>query len=60
MRTEDVEAQARQLYDAIGPKAIATAAKRAQEQETAGDADAAHHWRRVEERLRSMRGPRQT
>lgn len=60
MRSEDVETQARQLYDSLGPQAIATAARRASESERSGAAETARTWRRIESRLRERRGPRQT
>ena len=60
MRMEDVEAQAIRLWEELGPRAIATAAQRAADAEQSGETDAAHAWRRVEERLKERRGARQS
>lgn len=60
MKTQDVEAQALQLYEQLGARAIATAAHRAMEQEHAGNEDGATTWRRIERRLKERRGPRQS
>ena len=59
MTSEEIEAQALSLYEALGPRAIATAAQRAVRAEETGDTDVAHAWRRVEERLKERRGARQ-
>lgn len=59
MRTEEIEDQARLLYDALGPRAIATAAQRAVRCEEIGETEAAHAWRRVQERIKERRGARQ-
>jgi hypothetical protein len=48
---------ARQLMDAHGQRAIAEAAQRAAEHERNKDDDEAKTWRRVEQALKSMRGP---
>ncbi|MDX1377195.1 MAG: hypothetical protein R3357_16635 [Burkholderiales bacterium] len=58
--TEDISALARHLYDAHGPKAIAEAAQKAASFEGAGDDKQARLWRRVEQVLREMRGPRES
>lgn len=60
MKTTDVSALARHLFDTQGPKAIAEAAHRAQLCSKAGDTEQAKTWERVEAVLREMRGPRQT
>ncbi|SFI25238.1 hypothetical protein [Albimonas pacifica] len=60
MRMEDVELQARALYDELGPRAIATAAQRAAKYEDKGDAEEAHNWRRIQQRLTEKRGARQS
>ena len=59
MRMEDVELQARALYDQLGPRAIATAAQRAAQFEDDGDREEAHNWRRIQQRLTEKRGARQ-
>jgi hypothetical protein len=46
-----------QLRDAHGDRAIAEAAQRAAECERNKDKDEAKTWRRVEEALKTMRGP---
>jgi hypothetical protein len=48
---------ARELMDAHGPRAIAEAAQRAVECERNKDQDEAKTWRKVEEALKTMRGP---
>jgi hypothetical protein len=48
---------ARQLRDAHGDRAIAEAAQRAVQSERLEDKDEAKTWRRVEEALKTMRGP---
>ena len=59
MRAQDIEIQARQLHERMGERAIAAAARRAVTAEGKGEAEEAHMWRCVEERLKEMRGPRQ-
>jgi hypothetical protein len=48
---------ARGLKEAHGDRAIAEAAQRASECERKKDKDEAKTWRRVEEALKTMRGP---
>lgn len=60
MRMEDVELQARALYDQLGPRAIATAAQRAAKYDDQGDAQEARNWRRIQERLTEKRGAHQS
>jgi len=60
MRMEEIEQHATQLFAAIGPKAIATAAQRAHDAEQTGAVDDAANWRKIEARLLEMRGPRQS
>lgn len=60
MNTTDISALARHLFETKGPKAIAEAAQKAVAFESSGDAAQAKHWRRVEELLREMRGPRES
>ncbi|MDF2233000.1 hypothetical protein P2H44_10580 [Albimonas sp. CAU 1670] len=60
MRMEDVELQARALFDELGPRAIATAAQRAAQLESEGDREEASNWRRIQQRLTEKRGARQS
>lgn len=60
MESADISALARHLYETHGPKAIAEAAQKAASFEKAGDAKQAKTWRRVEDVLREMRGPRES
>ena len=53
----DIQDIARRLYEAHGPRAAAEAARKAQEQEAAGDAGDAEAWRRVEAALIRRIGP---
>ena len=55
----DVSAIARHLFETQGAKAIAEAAQKAELFGRAGDTEQAKMWRRVEETLLEMRGPRQ-
>jgi hypothetical protein len=58
MHAVEVQALARQLFDALGPKALAEAAQKARKYETSGDKSKATDWRRIEAALGHMRGPR--
>lgn len=60
MRMEDVEIQARALYEQLGPRAIATAAQRAARHDEMGEAEAAQTWRRIQSRLTEKRGAHQS
>jgi len=60
MNTSDVSTVARHLFDTHGAKAIAEAAQKAAAFEKAGDAEQAKFWRRVENALLEMRGPRES
>ncbi len=60
MQVSEIKDYARQLYDELGPKAIATAAHRAREAEDSGNAGDAEKWRKIEEALIEMRGPHQS
>jgi hypothetical protein len=53
-----VQEYARQLYEKLGPKAIAEAAQKASIFERSNDREQARAWRRIEEALMHMRGPR--
>ena len=56
MQAIEIEEHARKLRDAHGDKAIAEAARRAQEAEDNGQNDQAEDWRRIEKALQMMRG----
>jgi hypothetical protein len=57
MHAVEVQTLARQLFDALGPKALAEAAQKAVKYETSGDKSKASDWRRIEAALNHMRGP---
>jgi hypothetical protein len=57
MEAAHVHATANQLWEALGPAAIASAARKALESDRRGDREGARTWRRIEEALRLMRGP---
>ena len=59
MQTSEIEAYARQLYDQMGPRSIAHAARQAAQAEDDGNSDDAGKWRRIEEALMTIRGPHQ-
>jgi hypothetical protein len=48
METSNIQAYARQLYEAQGPKAIAEAAQKAAAYERRGQSEEAQTWRRIE------------
>ncbi len=58
MQATEIHDHARRLYEAMGPKALAEAARRAREYEQQGSRDLAADWRRIEAALDVMRGPR--
>ena len=58
MNATEIQAHARKLYDVMGPKALAEAAQKAKSHETDGRKDEAENWRRIEQALRQMQGPR--
>lgn len=60
MNISDIYTVARHMYDAQGSKAIAEAAQKAASFEKAGDEPQAKFWRRVENALLQMRGPRES
>jgi hypothetical protein len=59
MREITMHTHARQLWQALGPKAIAEAAQKATKFEQKHDQSQAGYWRRVEAILVQMRGPHQ-
>jgi hypothetical protein len=62
MRMPEVEVQehARQLFDVLGARAVAKAAKQASRMESQGDSQEAETWRRIERALKMMNGPHQS
>ena len=60
MDTKDIETYSAQLFEQMGPKAIAHAAQKAVECETNGKAGEAETWRKVEQALLERRGPHQS
>ncbi len=60
MQALEIQEQARQLMAALGPKAIAEAARKAQALEASGQKEEAQDWRRIESALALMIGPRAT
>ena len=60
MQALDIQAQARLMMAAHGPKAIAEAAQKALRFEAEGRADEARDWRRIESALVLLAGPRAT
>ncbi len=59
MKATDISEQAREMYEALGPKAIAEAAQKAVACEAAGDSAQAKTWRRIEAALMELRGARE-
>ncbi|MFA7307219.1 MAG: hypothetical protein WC026_11155 [Hyphomicrobium sp.] len=57
MDAVEIQAHARQLYEAHGAKALAEAAHRVREFEERGDKHLVEDWRRIQSALQSMRGP---
>lgn len=60
MQISEIETVARQLYDQMGARSIAHAAQKAAKATEDGNEDDASNWRRIEEALMNMRGPRQS
>lgn len=59
MQVKDIETYSAQLFDQMGPRAIAHAAQKAVDCEAKGRAGDAETWRKVERSLLEKRGPRQ-
>jgi hypothetical protein len=57
MDASQVHTAARQLFESTGSKAIAIAARKANDLDRSGDAEQARHWRRIEAALVLMTGP---
>ena len=60
MHAMEIQDQARRLFEAHGAGAIAEAAQKAVKLESEGDKQQAEAWRRIEQALRQMVGPRAT
>jgi hypothetical protein len=58
MQAVEIQEHARKLLQAHGPKAISEAAQKAKSFEVKGDQTQAQDWRRIEEALKQMNGPR--
>jgi hypothetical protein len=58
MQAVEIQDHARKLFQAHGPKAIAEAAQKAKSFEVKGDTQQAQDWRRIEDALKQMNGPR--
>ena len=56
----DVIRHARQLHEAVGPRAEAIAAQRAAREAAGGHREGEANWARIREVLRQTNGPRQT
>jgi hypothetical protein len=59
MEVSEIESYARQLFDELGPRSIAVAARRAAEAKDSGDEAEEEKWRRIEQALMNLRGPHQ-
>lgn len=60
MQGVEIQDYARQMFETLGPKAIAEAAKKARELEEQGKAADASTWREIEASLKTMSGPHQS
>ncbi|MEO8650965.1 MAG: hypothetical protein ABI391_01605 [Hyphomicrobiaceae bacterium] len=60
MQAVEIQGHARKMLEAHGAQAILEASRKAKTCEQAGDDTGASDWRRIENALRLMRGPRQT
>lgn len=58
MQAIEIHEHARRLFESMGPKALAEAARKAKEFEERGAREDAADWRRIEAALAEMRGPR--
>ncbi|MGR3494791.1 hypothetical protein [Citreimonas sp.] len=55
-----VSEYAHALYRSLGPRAEAEAARRARNSEQSGQEQDAAEWRRIQQSITQMRGPRET
>lgn len=60
MQGVEIQDYARQMFQSMGPKAIAEAAKKARELEEQGKRQDASTWREIEASLKTMAGPHQS
>jgi hypothetical protein len=60
MLATEIQAHARKLLETHGAKAIPEAAQKARAYEDKGDREQASTWRRIEQALLQLRGPRAT
>lgn len=60
MQAVEIQSHARKMMEAHGTQAILEASRKAKSCEQAGDGAGASDWRRIENALRLMRGPRET
>lgn len=60
MLATQIQEHARQLLEARGAQALVDAAQKASELERDGNIEQAQTWRRIEQALRLMHGPRET
>ena len=60
MQGVDLQDYARQMLEALGPKAVAEAAQKAQMLEKEGREEEALTWRAIEASLKEMLGPHQS
>ena len=57
MNAVDIQTQARALFAAHGPKALAEAAEKARAYETAGEKQLAMDWKQIANALRNLKDP---
>jgi hypothetical protein len=57
MKAVEIQAQARALFEAHGPKALAEAAEKARSCEAAGDKQLAEDWKQIANALRNLKDP---
>jgi hypothetical protein len=60
MQAVEIQTHARKMLEAHGAQALVEASRKAKSCEQSGDNAAASDWRRIENALRLMRGPRET
>lgn len=60
MKTRDMVQYARALYAAHGDRAEVEAARKAQGEKAAGNADSAREWQKIRLHIKELRGPRAT
>lgn len=60
MKMQDIAQYAHALYEAHGDKAEAEAARKASDEEAAGNEAAAEKWLKIRRHIKELRGPRAT